>query len=58
MAKTPTCKHCNEEGHYKTWCPKLPRKPIKTTPKPRKTAKAVSKPKKKTPTQKSPYSHK
>lgn len=27
--KTPTCKNCKLEGHYKTWCPSLPRKPVK-----------------------------
>jgi len=29
VAKTPTCKNCKLEGHYKTWCPSLPRKPVK-----------------------------
>lgn len=28
--KTPTCKHCNKEGHYETFCPNKPRKPIKS----------------------------
>lgn len=27
--KTPICKHCNKEGHYQTFCPNKPRKPIK-----------------------------
>lgn len=29
MAKIPTCKNCQKQGHYKTWCPLLPKKPIK-----------------------------
>lgn len=27
--KTPICKHCLKEGHYQTFCPNKPRKPIK-----------------------------
>lgn len=26
--KTPLCKHCGKEGHYQTFCPSKPRKPI------------------------------
>lgn len=28
MPKTPYCKHCLKEGHYQTFCPSKPRKPI------------------------------
>lgn len=28
--KTPVCKHCLKEGHYQTFCPNKPRKPIKS----------------------------
>lgn len=30
MMKTPNCKNCGREGHYKTFCPALKRPPIKT----------------------------
>lgn len=30
MAKNPKCTHCNKEGHYQTFCPNKPRKPIKS----------------------------
>ena len=46
MAKTPTCKNCGTEGHYKTWCPSLPNKPIKSRSAKSK-AKKVKTPKKK-----------
>ena len=32
MAKTPTCKSCGKEGHYKTWCPFTAKTPIKRSP--------------------------
>lgn len=28
--KNPICKHCLKEGHYQTFCPNKPRKPIKS----------------------------
>ena len=56
MAKTPKCKNCLKDGHYKTWCPTLPKKPIK---KPIKRSVTASKAKKaKTPTKKKPIAKK
>ena len=46
MAKIPTCKNCQKQGHYKTWCPSLPRKPIKSVSKASQPKKAVVKAKK------------
>lgn len=32
MKKIPKCKSCGEVGHYQTFCPSAPKKPIKRTP--------------------------
>lgn len=43
MAKAPTCKKCDQEGHYGINCLNVPRKPIKATKKRKPTITQINK---------------